>query len=242
MRFLVTRPQPDCLATANRLRALGQEAVELPLLVFRPGLQSSPDLAGVRALAVTSRRAVDALTQLPGDPALLETLRELPVFAVGDKTADACGKLGFKSVFSAGSDVHGLGDLILSSREKFGGGAVLYLAAEERSGDLCRHLQDGGVACRTVPVYRMDPVKELPERIAASLSDGAFDGVLVFSRRTGEVFQDLLRAHKLGHLFSNLPVYVISMQAAEGLEGFEIVHVAEAPREDALIDLVLAEC
>ena len=46
----------------------------------------------------------------------------------------------------------------------------------------------------------------------------------------------------LGHIFSSLPIYAISEQAAASLERFDRVHIADVPREDALIDLVLADC
>ncbi|WP_008192483.1 uroporphyrinogen-III synthase [Roseibium alexandrii] len=237
MRFLVTRPRPDCKRTADRLRALGHEADEMPLLHFRPCPPPSFDLSSIDALALTSRRAVDAITH----HAQLTQLTSLPAFTVGDKTASACREAGFEDVRSADSDVAGLASLILSSA-----GSdlckVLYLSAEQRSGDLGRLLEKGGVTCRTLPVYRMEPVQDLPKTVFARLANGDYAGVLVFSRRTGETLARLFAAHLPEHIFSDLPVYAISGQAAEGLQGFNDVHIASAPREDALFDLLLAEC
>ncbi|MGV2978329.1 uroporphyrinogen-III synthase [Roseibium alexandrii] len=237
MRFLVTRPQPDCKRTADRLRALGHEADEMPLLQFCPCPPPSFDLAGVDALAVTSRRAVDAIIH----HAQLTQLTSLPAFTVGDKTAAACREAGFEDVRSADSDVAGLANLILSSA-----GSdlrkVLYLSAEQRSGDLGGLVEKGGIACQNLPVYRMEPVPDLPKTVFAGLANKDYDGVLVFSRRTGEILATLLTAHLPEHIFSNLPVYAISDQAAAGLEGFGDVYIARAPREDALFDLLLGEC
>lgn len=238
MRLLVTRPQPDCKKTADRLRALGHVVDELPLLAFVPQLPEEFDLAGMTALAITSRRAVDALR----NHCQFDQLTSLPVFTVGDRTAEACRDAGFISIQSAGGDVKELSALILSSEDVTSGGEVLYLAAKDRAGDLGRILEDGGVRCQTVPVYRMEPSLELPENIEAQLTAENYDGVLVFSRRTGETLKTLLKANGHSHIFSSLKVYAISRQAAGGLYGFENVSIASVPCEDALIDLVLADC
>ncbi|WP_420413274.1 uroporphyrinogen-III synthase [Roseibium sp.] len=238
MRLLVTRPQPDCKRTADRLRALGHIADELPLLVFKPQPPEKFDLSNVSALAITSRRAVDVLVGHPQFP----EMKTLPVFTVGDRTAEACRDVGFASVRSAESDVSGLASLILASKEETSGGAVLYPAAQERAGDLGELLETGGLRCQTVPVYRMEPVQDLPDTIAAALADGNYQGVLIFSRRTGETLTTLLKDNGLGHIFSSLPVYAISGQAAGSLGDFGCLYTAKVPREDALIDLVLANC
>ncbi|XYK79207.1 MAG: uroporphyrinogen-III synthase [Labrenzia sp.] len=209
----------------------------MPLLHFRPCPPPCFDLSSIDALAVTSRRAVDAITHHEQ----LTQLTSLPAFTVGNKTAAACHTAGFEDVRSADSDVGGLAGLILSSA-----GSdlrkVLYLSAEQRSGDLGGLLEKGGITCQTLPVYRMEPVPDLPKTVFARLANGDYAGVLVFSRRTGEILATLLTTHLPEHIFSNLPVYAISGQAVEGLQGFNDVHIASAPREDALFDLLLAEC
>lgn len=237
MRFLVTRPQPDCKRTADRLRALGHEADEMPLLHFCPCPPPCFDLSSIDALAVTSRRAVDAIVH----HTQLTQLTSLPAFTVGDKTAAACRTAGFEDVRSADSDVAGLANLILS----LAGSdlrKVLYLSAEQRSGDLGGLVEKGGITCQTLPVYRMEPVHELSKAVLARLENADYAGVLVFSRRTGETLATLLSGSLPGHNFSDLPVYAISDQAAAGLEGFGDVYIARAPREDALFDLLLGEC
>lgn len=238
MRFLVTRPQPDCKATADRLRALGHDAEEWPLLKFRADAPSTFDLSAVGALAFTSRRAVDALI----GHSQLCALKELPVFTVGDKTAEACRDLGFKTVQSANSDVRGLAKLILGTRSKFTGDDVLYLAPLDRAGDLAGLLESSSLRCQTVSIYRMDAVDTLPDDVRSAFDQNRYDGVLIFSQRTGKTFTTLLKENGLGHIFSSLPIYAISAQAAESLERFDRIHIADVPREDALIGLVLADC
>ncbi|PVB61523.1 uroporphyrinogen-III synthase [Labrenzia sp. 011] len=238
MRFLVTRPQPDCKRTADKLRAAGHVADEAPLLDFQVSPPAPLDLSGVCAVAFSSRRAVSVLA---GHPQLAELL-DLPVFTVGAATAEACRRAGFADVRSAGGDFAALGRLILRERAGLGPGAVFYPAAQDRSGDLERVLKTGALACRTRVVYRMDPMEKLPSEVVRALSLAAYDGVLVYSRRTAETLVAALHSAGLGAKIPGLKVYAISSHAAAPMREAAQVRVAQAPCETALLDLVLAEC
>ncbi|MEO9773186.1 uroporphyrinogen-III synthase [Roseibium sp.] len=235
MRFLVTRPQPDCRRTADRLRAAGHVADEAPLLVTRETLPDHLDLSGVTALAVSSRRTVAVLETHPQ----IGALRALPVYSVGDATAAVCRNAGFADVLSAQGDVGALADLVLRSQASNDAGVVLYPAAADRAGDLEGRLAAGNVSCRAVSVYRMDPAGALPPDVLDLLLRGACDGVLIYSKRTAETLNDLVRFHGLGHIFSGLQGYALSSQAAAPLSGILPLKTAAAPNEDALLELVL---
>src|SRR4051812_20956438 len=101
MRLLVTRPEPEGERTAAQLRARGCDVVVAPLL----RLQSiAAEIDGSRwdGLALTSANAVRSLAGHPRLPALLE----VPVFAVGRRTAEAARAAGFAKVVSADGDAH----------------------------------------------------------------------------------------------------------------------------------------
>src|SRR5690606_27759634 len=80
-RVWVTRAEPGAGRTAERLAALGFEPMVVPLLAIRPLPCPPPDLTGMAALAFTGRNGVDAFAALTAE-------RGLPVFAVGDATAE----------------------------------------------------------------------------------------------------------------------------------------------------------
>ena len=166
MRFLVTRPQPDCRRTAEKLRALGHVADEAPVLKTVEVRSAQFGLDGVSALAFSSRRSVAVLSA----QGRIDALRSLPVFTVGDATALACREAGFSNVLSASGDIAALAQLILDNRSGLSSGAVLYPAAEDRAGDLEGLLAAGGVSCRTSVVYRMDAVTRLPSAVVDSLN------------------------------------------------------------------------
>ncbi|WP_299818862.1 uroporphyrinogen-III synthase [uncultured Roseibium sp.] len=238
MRFLVTRPQPDCKRTADKLRAAGHLADEAPLLEFQVMPPEQLDLSDICAVAFSSRRAVSVLRE----HSQIGELLGLPAFTVGEATAEACRLAGFQDVRSAGGDFAALGALILRESAGLAPGAVFYPAAHDRAGDLESFLKTGNLACRTQVVYRMDPAEKLPAGIVSGLSGAIYDGVLVYSRRTAETLLSLLKASGLDGAAPGLKIYAISSHAAEPLAGFMRVHVASAPCETALLDLVLAEC
>ncbi|MGX1499814.1 uroporphyrinogen-III synthase [Labrenzia sp. MBR-25] len=238
MRFLVTRPQPDCRRTAEKLRGLGHVADEAPVLKTVEVGSAEIGLEGVSALAFSSQRAVAILAA----HSRIDDFRELPVFTVGDATALACREAGFSKVHSASGNIDALAQLILDHRSGSSSGEVLYPAAEDRSGDLEGLLAAGGVSCRTVVVYRMEAVARLSSTVVDSLNSNAIDGVLIYSRRTAEAFLALVRSHGLDHILSGLPVYALSRQSAEPLSEASHVRVAAAPNETSLLDLALTQC
>ena len=97
--MLVTRPEPDASETARRLNALDIETVIDPLLRTETLPTSLPAATGFAAIAVTSANALRAL-EARGE---LPNYRNLPLYAVGDRTADMARHLGFARVSSAGS-------------------------------------------------------------------------------------------------------------------------------------------
>jgi uroporphyrinogen-III synthase len=187
--------------------------VTAPLLAIRPLAQPAPDLAGVSALAFTSRNGVDAFTALSDD-------RSRPVFTVGDATAEAARAAGFAVVRSAGGAI---GDLVrLLAAAAPAGGVVLAPGALEPAGDLPA-LLSFRVGVRALPVY------EAVETGAAA--PAAFDAVLVHSPRGGRALAAL-------GPFAGQAAAVISEAAAAPLrEGAGLdIRVAAHPDEAALFE------
>ena len=180
----ITRAQPGADATAERVRALGHEAVVAPLLAVRRVPDAVVDLAGVAALAFTSANGVRAFADLSGE-------RTLRVFAVGAATAQAARAAGFRSVLSADGDVEALADGIAARRSELKG-AVLHPGAAEPAGDLAGALEKHGIAARRVILYATAPVE-----VAAAAAEalGKSDAVLLHSPRAAEVLAQLLKAH-----------------------------------------------
>jgi uroporphyrinogen-III synthase len=208
----VTRTLPQAEETAEKLRAMGHEPIVAPVLECRP-LPVALDLAGVGAIAFTSRNAVAAF-------ATLNPRRDLTVFAVGEATAAAARVIGFADVTSADGDVEDLARLIAESRPH---GLVLHPTAAEPAGELAAELAKAGLAARAITVY---------ETVETGVVAPAADGVLIHSPRAGAI---VARTAPRG-----LAVYAISPAAAAPMitSNFQPVAVAQYPNEQALLKLL----
>jgi uroporphyrinogen-III synthase len=231
MRLLVTRPELDGERTGAALRARGHDVRLAPLLRMET---IDCEIAGTAygAVVLTSANAARAISGHPRRSALTA----LPAFAVGRRTAEAARAAGFRDVRSADGDK---ADLVALIRAQSRAGApVLYLAGEDRAGEL--DLSACGVPVATAVVYRAVKVEHFPPAVAAALANGEVDGVLHFSRRSAQAY--LACARRGGVLDRALsPLhFCLSSQVAEPLAaaGAAAVRIAVCPDEAGMLELV----
>jgi uroporphyrinogen-III synthase len=232
MRVAVTRPQADSERTAAALRARGHEVLVVPLMRVEP---VAADLsAGWGGVIITSANAPGAIA---GNPAR-KTLLNLPLFAVGRRSADAARQAGFADITMAGGDVRDLVQLI-AERHADAAAALLYLAGEDRAADLVGELAVHGIAAELVVVYRA-VTAPFPPELTAALKAGEVDAVLHFSKRSAENY--LAGARQAGIIEQALGVrhFCLSRQIAEPLSGAGAgsIAVATRPDEAALVGLL----
>ena len=233
MRLLLTRPEPDAQRTAAALRAQGHDVIAAPVLRIVPAADAQIGAGPWAAILITSANAAHAVAaHARGTP-----LRALPVFAVGRRSAEAMAAAGFADVTSADGNVTDLARLVAARMQP--AAPLLYLAGEDRSGDLAGDLRAHGFAVETVAIYRTIAASSLPPSAAQALASG-IDGVLHFSRRSAEVFVEAARA--AGVLESALQAthFCLSAPIAAplALAGAADVRVAERPSEALLLALI----
>jgi uroporphyrinogen-III synthase len=233
MRLLVTRPQPEAERTAAVLRRRGHEVLVSPLLRIEPLPHAHIGPGPFAAVLVTSANAAPAIA----GHARFGELLALPVFAVGDRSAEAMGAAGFVDVTSAQGDV---GDLAPLAASRIPPGArLLYLAGVDRSGDLAGALSGRGFAIETAVVYRAVTEGTLLPAVASAME--GVDGILHFSRRSAEMYVNAVRAGSLhDDAVRRMIHFCMSAQAAQPLiqAGAADTRVAREPNEAALLSLI----
>lgn len=220
-RVWVTRTAPGASRTAARLTDLGLEPVVAPLLEVRLIPQGAPDLSAVAAVAFTSRNGVAAF-------AALTSLRDRPVFAVGDATARAARDAGFAEVRSAAGDLDALARLIRTVWTD-PEAVLLHPAAREPAGDLAAAVC-AAATVRGLAVYDVIDTGAAPPE--------AFDAVLVHSPRAARALAaSLPDAAATGRV-----ALVISEAAAAPLAAlpFAAIRIAASPDEAALFAALTA--
>jgi uroporphyrinogen-III synthase len=230
MRVLVTRPQPDALETANMLIARGHQPIVAPLVSVNYHDGPEIDLSGVQAILATSANGVRALSRRL-------VRRDLPVFAVGPKTARAATDAGFHRVKSADGDAEALAKAVASwtSPQQ---GQLVHASGVETEGKLAAALVACGFQVRTEFLYDVSAVVELPVIARDALSRGEVNGVLLFSPRSARIFAELISHAGLNDTASSLIGVCISRAAALNIASLNMhdVRVAKRPNQRSLLD------
>ncbi len=188
MRLLITRPAADAKALAAELEARGHSVLCAPVIEIVMKPDAVPDLAGVKGLAFTSANGVRAFQ--PFAPAV----RHFPAYAVGPQTAAALAAIGFTNVHIAGGDVESLANSITDDCPE---GPILHISGRDQAGDLVATLKAAGCAARRAVLYEARAATSLPPTAVVALRDKALDGVILYSKRSAEIFYRLAGAASL---------------------------------------------
>ena len=213
-RVLVLRPEPGATATAEKARALGLEALAVPLFTIEPVEWKAPDTSGFDGLLLTSANAV----RMGGEA--LRALRELPAYTVGAATAEAAREAGF--------DIAAMGDagvdrLLRSIEPRL---KLLHLCGTDP-----RDPEDAKQEIGRVAVYRAAPVD------APDLSEAGGSVALIHSPRAGNRFAELVKDR------GTISIAAISEAAAAAVsDGWRTVETASQPSDDALLALAARLC
>jgi uroporphyrinogen-III synthase len=233
VRLLLTRPEPDGARTAAALRGRGHTVVLARLLHIEPIANVEIGSGPWAAILVTSGNAARAIAANKRHEALLG----VPVFAVGERSAEAMRAAGFAAVTAADGGVDDLARLVAGRMPP--GARLLYLAGEDRSGDLGGDLRGRGFFAQTVALYRAVAAVVLPQAAADALAGGV-EGVLHFSRRSADTYVASARAAGVLESALRPAHFCLSAEVAEPLQraGAGTIRVASRPVEAALIALV----
>ncbi|TIW71913.1 MAG: uroporphyrinogen-III synthase [Mesorhizobium sp.] len=235
LRVLLTRPEPGASRTAHRLEQMGFQPILLPLTetVALPAKASEAPKHAM-AVAVTSANAVRHASR-----ELIAALAALPCHAVGKRTAEAARKAGFTTVNEGPGDALALTDAIAGGSAA---GTIVYLCGRVRFPAFEQRLSAAGIPVRAVETYDTIGLDYSDADVAATLSGGPVDGVLLYSAKAAVAMQALIRRPALGGYFEKTGFFALSGRIAAALDGVapERVRVAAEPQEDALIRLVLA--
>ena len=187
------------------------------------------DLAGVQAILFTSANGVRAFAALTPD-------REIPVYAVGDRTGAVAAENSFSQVESAGGDVEKLAALVVQRCDTTGG-VLLHPAGTMIAGNLSGRLEGAGFAVRRAVIYNAHQATGISHEICMALLNGDVDLVLFFSPRTAKTFVDLAISQGLELACERLDALCLSNAVASAADHimWRRVLVAPEPTQTSLL-------
>ena len=234
--LLITRPEPEASALGKTLQGRGYSFLSQPMLKIRflPANNAFPSGTPTQALLATSANGVRALAQHKKS-----LQNECPLLAIGAATAREAERLGFSPVWSASGRAESLVELALERCEK-NAGELLHICGRDISVDIVALLQEQGFSARRITLYEAIAAEHLENAVIEAVREGRIDGVLFYSKRTAQIWSNLLRAEGLEEQSRNITAYCLAQSAADAAAAlpFRDILTASHPEEAQLLDLL----
>jgi uroporphyrinogen-III synthase len=226
MKLLIIRPEPGASISAERARESGLTPIVLPFFEVQAVAWQQPDPADYDALLLTSANAV----RFGG--AGLESLRALPVHAVGERTAEAARAARLNVATVGTSDA----TAAVKAASDMGHRRLLWLAGADHSTIKMPKNMPKALKVTTVIGYASGP-KVLTAEVAAVIASA--DAVALHSPRAAQLFAKAVLDFGLDRAAITIAAFSPAIAEAAGA-GWRGVAIAERPADIALLS-ALAE-
>ncbi|MEL6726592.1 MAG: uroporphyrinogen-III synthase [Pseudomonadota bacterium] len=223
--IIVTRAQPGAQETADRLEALGLQAVVAPMLSLEVIADAKlPSVEEISGLVFTSANGVRTY-------AAREAARTLTAWCVGPATAAAAEQEGFQDIRESAGNAVDLAHFIAvqsAPTER----PLLHVANAAAAGSLKANLEALGYHTSFVPLYRMNRTSIVPPNTADILQRNRPALVLIHSAKGATAFAALMREQSLQDWIA----VGISEPACAPLAPLKLnaIYTSESPNEDGL--------
>jgi len=219
---LVTRPEPGLGATVAAAEQMGLNALGYPLFEIVARGWTLGEGEQFDALIVGSANAIRH------SGAMIDQIKHLPVYAVGEATADGARKAGFEIASTGTGGLQNVLDAI---------GAPMRLL-RIAGADHVPLIAPSDVTITTKIAYEAVPI-ELPEPLRALQELGLI--VLLHSAAAARQF--VRESRRLALDRSRISLAVIGPRVAqEAGTGWRAIHVSEAPSDRAVLEMVRDMC
>ena len=226
MRIILTRPIEDAKPLAEKLLQRGHTPLIIPLLkiVSRQGVSIPKKL--YQAICLTSANAIRVMEDI-------STVRDIPLYAVGQQSERMAIDKGFAQVSAQGGDVSGLHKFLVSQLNPQDG-PLLYLSGAETSGDLQGRLQSSGFDVDRIITYDAEGsvLKSFYDEIAQA------DAVLIYSPRSAKLWVSEIETMGLKDQISHIKHICLSANVAANLPQSWPRAIAKFPTETSLLALL----
>lgn len=226
--MLLTRPVADSERVAALCAQAGVETEILALTEIRQADAGAP-VPPVDLVVLSSANAVPAIARIG--------LTSMPVLCVGSATTAKARAAGCAEAAMAGETAAELVAAIRAAAPS----SVLYLRGKAVTTALGPALADTGISVHERVVYESVAVDVSESPRMQRLASGGYDAVTVWSRRNGEILNDLL-AHVSAKGLGRTDLVGISDAAVKPLAGtgFRRIFVATRPNTGSMVGAMIA--
>ncbi len=203
MNIIITRPLIDSEDLMGKLFSLGHKIIHVPTLKISKAELDPIDSEKYNAFIFTSANAIRSLKLLKPDISKL-------CFCVGAITEKIVRQQGFINTISAGGTINALKNLIVNSGDLDKKKVLAYLCGDNITSDLDLELQKEGFQIDKIINYTSEKIRELNQDTNNLIKDHPPDIIFVYSKRSAESFDELMKKYSLKGLMTDSKVMCIS--------------------------------
>jgi uroporphyrinogen-III synthase len=226
---LITRPAEEARRLADKLALTGTKTLSEPMLeIYEIPFKYSDNFKNAGAVIFTSPNAIRVVSAHI-------TNKDVPVFVTGEKSGALAKSLGWQQVNIAYGGTKEL-QLQLQASESIKTGKVLYFSGTHISEEI--KIKPGSI--QRVEVYEAKARRELSAECLDALDREVIENVLFFSKRTAEIFVNLLKMNGRTDKVFKIRALCIGDSVVKSVEELDWrdVRAAHTPSEDSLLDLL----
>lgn len=236
MNILLIRSRERSVRTAARLAELGHVVVFLPVTrtnIMPFEIPAQP----FDGIIFTSAVAPDIVASAIKNRSINGISLALPVWCVGDATANAAREAGFGDIRTGPGNAEQLAAIIAEHHGR-SPARLFYPSAKDIAFDMAAALGHQSVLRQIV--YEVELVDLEPEQISDALNRVSNGALLLYSARTAAQFFGLVERHGLARTLDSTAIIAISDKVANTVEttiGMK-PKVAATPDEEAMLALL----
>ena len=231
-KILVTRPIDVAKKMAEHLRSEGFECVLDPMLIpVRAENVTFMDRGAEDGFIFSSPRGVRYFVEAASNLNL-----DLPVWCVGDKTAEMARQNGFTNIHAGEGDSFDLADLIVAESKT--PAKLLHPCGADVQNRFYKTLKTADIEVVPLQVYTMETAPRMQEDALVKIRTDDVYAVLFFSTRTAEALLKLAAQQHISSHTKNMIAVCIRQNVANALEAkdWSAIAVSQEKTEDSMIE------
>ena len=209
MNIIFTRPFLDSEDLIMDFFSSGHKVIHLPTLSIASTNMKPINTHDFDGLIFTSANSVRFLN-------LKSDEKNIKCFCVGNFTEKTLRLKGFHNTVAASGTVNALKNLIINSEKNVRN--LAYLCGDVISYDLDEELKEEGFKVRKIINYSSTKIVDLSKESMKLIKKYPANVILIYSKRSAESFDEIVRKYSLSELMTQCTVMCISKKIKEFLE------------------------
>ena len=209
MNIIFTRPLIDSEDLMMNFFSSGHKVIHMPTLSITSTNMDPIDTKNYDGLIFTSANAVRFLKLKNND-------KKIKCFCVGNLTERSLRLKGFNNTIAASGTVNALKNIILNSERNLKN--LVYLCGDVVSYELDNELRQEGFKISKIINYKSTKITDLNDESMGLIKKYPPNVALIYSLRSAESFDEIIRKYSLAQLMTHCKVMCISKKIEEFLK------------------------